>query len=101
LDPLLASLRSGLGPAEPAAAPPVPAEAPVDPEGASAAAAQLARLLADFDPQAGEFVDAHRAALRGLFPGDSWAEFETMVQSYQFAEAQVRLIRVVPTGSGA
>jgi hypothetical protein len=38
----------------------------------SAAAAQLMKLLAEFNPGAVEFTEANEAALRPLLHGDSW-----------------------------
>jgi hypothetical protein len=55
------------------------------------AAAQLQKLLAEFDPGAADFIEANQSALRPLFTGDSWAEFEKLVQSYSFADAQAQL----------
>jgi hypothetical protein len=56
-----------------------------------AAVAQLTKLLAEFDPGAVEFIEANQAALRPLFPGDGWPQFEKLVQGYAFADAQARL----------
>jgi PAS domain S-box-containing protein len=92
LDPLLGQLRAALDSATPAA--PVPASVPpaaVDPAQTRDAAAQLAKLLAEFDPGAVEFVEGHNAALRALFAGETWAAFEKLVQNYAFADAQVQL----------
>jgi len=38
-----------------------------------------------------EFIESNRAALLPLFPGESWAQFEKLVQGYAFADAQARL----------
>ncbi len=90
LDPLLAGLQSSLTAPEPAT--PLPtAAAPVDPAQTRAAAAQLTKLLSEFDPGAVEFIEANQAALRPLFPGDAWPQFEKLVQGYAFADAQVQL----------
>jgi hypothetical protein len=43
-----------------------------DPMQTSAAAAQLMKLLAEFNPGAVEFTEANEAALRPLLHGDSW-----------------------------
>jgi signal transduction histidine kinase/DNA-binding response OmpR family regulator/HPt (histidine-containing phosphotransfer) domain-containing protein len=91
LDPLLAQLRSTFSSApreipEPAAPP-----SPVDPALVRAAAAQLSKLLSEFDAGAAEFVEANQAVLRSLFSGDTWPQFETLAQNYAFAEAQARL----------
>jgi hypothetical protein len=81
-----------LPPAAPAS--PAPATAslpPVDPEQARAAAVQLTKLLSEFDPAAVEFIEANQAAVRSLFAGDTWPQFEKLAQNYAFDEAQMQL----------
>jgi two-component system sensor histidine kinase/response regulator len=90
LDPLLESLRISLPEPESPKAAPV-SEAPADPAATRAAADQLTQLLADFDSGAVEFIEANRAALSPLFPGDAWAGFEQLVQNYAFADAETTL----------
>ena len=90
LDPLLAQLRRSLPSPEPTAPLPTSA-APADPAQTRAAAAQLTKLLSEFDPGAVEFIEANHAALGPLLPGDSWPQFEKLVQSYAFADAQANL----------
>ena len=90
LSPLLGDLRRHL-PAAPEAAPadtaaPLPAP-PVDPAVSRAAAAELAALLAEFDPAAVEFIETHQAALQPLFPG-TWPQFSQHIQNYAFTDAQ-------------
>jgi two-component system sensor histidine kinase/response regulator len=90
LDPLLAQLRNVL----PSPEPTTPVETvhlPADPAQTRAAAAELARLLSEFDPGAGEFIAANRSALNPLFPGPAWSEFEKLVEAYAFDDAQSRL----------
>jgi len=91
LNPLLAELRT-LPP------PPTPA---TDAEGASAtvedtlaAARSLSVLLNEMDPGAADFVDANHLALRPLMR-DAWAGFASLVQSYDFSEAQIQLERAL------
>jgi two-component system sensor histidine kinase/response regulator len=94
LDPLLDSLRAFLPPADPvqpSADPPPPA----DPARTREVADRLARLLADFDSGAVDFVETNRAALGPLFPGDSRAEFEGLVENYAFADAETYLARAL------
>jgi hypothetical protein len=89
-DPLLAQLRNAL----PAPAPDMalPTNQPAaDPAQSRAAATQLLKLLSEFDPGAADFIEANPAALRSLFPGDAWPQFEKLVQGYAFAEAQTQL----------
>ena len=56
---------------------------------------QLLKLLSEFDPGAGDFVEAHRPALQALFADGTWPEFEQLVQGYAFADAQSRLERAM------
>ena len=90
LDPLLVQLRNSL-PSPEVAAPLPTSLPPEDPVQTRAAAAQLTKLLAEFDPGAVEFIEASQVALRPLFPGDGWPQFERLVQGYAFADAQARL----------
>jgi len=71
-----------------------------DPMQTSAAAAQLTKLLAEFNPGAVEFTEANEAALRPLPHGDSWGQFVKLVQGYAFAEAQAQLIANAPNPAG-
>ena len=92
LTPLLEDLQRHL-PAAPmpvADAAPIPAP-PVDPAVSRAAAAELAALLAEFDPAAVEFIETHQAALQPLFPPATWPQFTHHIQNYAFAEAQEML----------
>ena len=66
LEPLVAGIRTALGAAAPDASAPVQPAAPTSPARSREAAAQLATLLSDSDPEAVEFVEAHRDALRPL-----------------------------------
>jgi len=90
LDPLITGLNACLG--SPAAKPAASAPAPmVDPVKSRETAAQLTKLLSEFDPGAADFIEANRPALQPLFPDDSWPEFEKLVQGYAFADAQTQL----------
>jgi hypothetical protein len=92
LDPLVAQLVSALPSTVPGSpAPDTAPSPPVDPAQTHAAAAQLAKLLSEFDPGGAEFIEANHAALRSLFSGDTWPQFEKLVQNYAFAEAQAQL----------
>jgi len=90
LDPLVASLTSGLDSSVSPGTAPAQA-AVVAPDKSREAAVQLARLLSEFDPGAADFVEANQAALRPLFEVGMWTEFEKLVQGYSFADAQARL----------
>ena len=91
LDPFLAQLRDGLG--APPLEPPAPAvvPAPFDPVQSRQAALQLNQLLTDFDSGATEYLEQQQPALRPLFAGDAWNQFEKLVQNYSFAEALAQL----------
>jgi two-component system, sensor histidine kinase and response regulator len=90
LDPLVGQLRAALKSSAPAAAACTPAP-PADPAQTQEAAAQLAKLLSEFDPGAAEFIEANQAALRALFASEAWQPFAKLVQDYAFADAQARL----------
>jgi two-component system sensor histidine kinase/response regulator len=90
LDPLLAQLRAALQ-TSPTEVPTAIAAPSADPAKSREAAAQLNKLLGEFDPGATDFIEQHQAALRPLFPGDAWAQFEQLIQSYAFADAQTQL----------
>jgi two-component system sensor histidine kinase/response regulator len=100
LDPLTAGLKTSLNSDLPLTAAPTPA-APVNPAESRASAKQLAKLLAEFDPGAADFIEANRAALQPLFNDGTWAEFEKLVQGYSFADAQAQLEKVVKEFSTA
>jgi len=91
LDPLLAQLQAALRPPEaetPAQAPPPPV---ADPAQSREAAAQMTKLLSEFDPGAADVLEANQAVLRPLFSGETWSTFAKLVQDYAFAEAQAQL----------
>jgi two-component system sensor histidine kinase/response regulator len=91
LDPLIAQLRAALGAPGLDHAPPTPVPAAADPAQTREAAAQLTRLLSEFDPGAVDFIEANLSMLYPLFGSGGWMGFETLVQGYAFAEAQAQL----------
>ena len=99
LDPLTASLRSALGTAAPEISTPAPAA--MEPAKSREAAAELGKLLSDFDPGAADFVTANRAALQPLFNDGHWPPFEKLVQDYAFADAQAQLAQALQDFSPA
>jgi signal transduction histidine kinase/CheY-like chemotaxis protein/HAMP domain-containing protein len=101
LEPLATEIRSAFGTAGSDASAPVLPAAPTDPTRSLEAAAQLAALLSDADPAAGEFIEAHLDALRPLFDAAGWSEFDTLVQGYAFADAQSRLEHALETSAGS
>ena len=91
LEPLVARMRAALNSSSPESAVPVPTAAPVNPAQSRESAAQLLKLLVESDAGAADFVEGNQAALRPLFAGESWAQFEKLVQNFEFADAQSRL----------
>jgi signal transduction histidine kinase/DNA-binding response OmpR family regulator/HPt (histidine-containing phosphotransfer) domain-containing protein/HAMP domain-containing protein len=90
LDPVVTALGRALdSPAAPAPAPST--SPPPDPARSRDAASQLARLLADLDPGAADFIEAHRAVLGALFADGTWPAFERLVHDYAFSDAQSQL----------
>ncbi len=77
-------LRVALGPD---ASEPEAPSAPFDPEASRAAAHKLLDLLAQFDPGAVGFLEENRALLQPLL-AQEWAQLDTHVQNYAFAEAE-------------
>ncbi len=87
LEPLLRDLRATLAssPDPPATAAPSTA---VTPEQVRVVAARFSELLAQFDPEATDFLEQHEVSLRPLFAEDRWLTFRNFVRSYAFAKAQ-------------
>jgi CheY-like chemotaxis protein len=94
LDPLLQQLKASDLPA-PDIPPPACAPAAFDPALIRGNAAELIKLLSEFDPGAADFIGAKGVALRPLFPDNEWTEFEMLVQNYSFAEALAQLDQAV------
>jgi hypothetical protein len=102
LDPLVADLSARMSPAasEPVAESRAPAVAKPAEESRDAAS-KLNALLSDLDPTAADFVETNRAALRPLFDGESWPEFEKLVHGYAFADAQAQLEQALRSFAGS
>jgi two-component system sensor histidine kinase/response regulator len=90
LEPLLGNLRAGLSAPAPQSQTIEPVT-PVDNAQARETAAHMLKLLSEFDPGAVDFLETNQAALRHLFKSASWAEFQKLVQSYSFGDAQAQL----------
>jgi PAS domain S-box-containing protein len=102
LDSLVAELHGKLTSPASAALPPASTPLPpVAPAEVRAAAEQLAKLLSEFDPGAVEFIEANQAALSSLFRGDSWPQFDKLVQGYAFADAQTQLEQALKNSPAA
>ena len=54
-------------------------------------AAQLTKLLADFDTSAVTFAEENQASLRPAFDAATWDQFLRHIQQFAFAEAQALL----------
>jgi CheY-like chemotaxis protein len=98
LDPLTADLRAALGAMASQLRPSAPATR-ADPVQSREAAAKLALLLSESDPGAADFVETNQAALRPLFGGGTWPEFEKLVDDYEFADAHALLQRALRESS--
>jgi PAS domain S-box-containing protein len=92
LGPLLGNLRTTLNPptatdvqAQDTVSP------PVDATQSRETATHMTRLLSEFDSGAVDFLETNQAALRALFKSETWPEFQKLVQSYSFADAQAQL----------
>jgi hypothetical protein len=91
LDPLLVRLRAALA-SSTTAFPVAPA---VDATHTRSVAAQLTKLLADFDTNAVTFAEENQAGLRPAFDAATWSQFLRHVQQFAFADAQALLDEVV------
>jgi hypothetical protein len=91
LEPLVSALQAALNPPTAAAPTLVSRQPAVSPAESRQVAEQLAKLLSEFDPGAADFIEANPGALRPLFPGEAWRQFEALVQAYSFPDAQARL----------
>jgi len=80
----------------PAAAAPVLSSPgmPADPQQAKRVVQEMIALLNNFDPAAGECLEANRDVFRVLFPGENFAGFEQQVGGFAFAEALAILLPV-------
>ena len=97
LGPLTTEIRAALAVVEPDQSAPARPAGPTSPAQSRQAAAELAALLSDSDPEAAEFADANRDALRPLFDTASWSQFEALIQGYAFGEAQAQLAHALET----
>jgi two-component system, sensor histidine kinase and response regulator len=101
LDPLVADLRARLPSSAPEAVVESNAPAMVDPARSRDAAAKLSTLLAELDPAAADFIETNHAVLRPLFDGQTWPEFEKLVQGYAFTDAQGQLEQALRSFAGS
>jgi two-component system sensor histidine kinase/response regulator len=87
LDPLLVRIRAALAMGATATAA-APAVAPAQ---TWAVAAQLTKLIADFDTSAVTFTEENQASLRPAFDAATWEQFLRQIQGFAFADAKVLL----------
>ena len=100
-EPLLTGIRTAFGAAGSDPSTQVDPVSPASPARSRESAAQLTVLLADSDPAAGEFIEAHRDALRPLFDAAGWSELKALVEAYAFDDAQARLKHALETFAGS
>jgi PAS domain S-box-containing protein len=86
LDDFVSRLRAALPLAESSSAPAIPV-VPVDPERARQVIAEMMGYLNNFDPTAGECLEANRNVFQWLCPGESFAAFEQQVNEFAFGDA--------------
>jgi two-component system sensor histidine kinase/response regulator len=91
LDPLVEQLKAALGSMTMETPAPTVTPSAANPAQSRETATQLSKLLSEFDPGAADFIESNQAALRPLFAGDTWSQFEKLVQGYAFADAQAQL----------
>jgi two-component system, sensor histidine kinase and response regulator len=91
LEALVTELRAALGPAASDVPQLADTTTAMNPARSLEAAARLTALLAEFDPAAADFLEANHSALRPLFSNKTWVQFEKLVHTYAFADAQVEL----------
>jgi PAS domain S-box-containing protein len=91
LDLLIAHLKEVLNGSAPETRTQAAVSASMNPAQSREAAAQLIKLLSEFDPSAADLVETHYAALLPLFADGTWTQFEKLVQGYSFADAQTQL----------
>ncbi len=85
-----ARLRAALPGTEPVATPAAPG-ASLDPETAGRVVREIIAHLNNFDPAAGECLEANRDIFRLLLPGGAFAAFEQQVGGFAFADALAAL----------
>jgi len=91
LSDLVTALGAALGDAVPAPEP-APAAA-LDPGRARPVVEEMLGHLGNFDPAAGDCLEAGRAVFRALLPGEAFAAFESRIAGFEFADAHERLAR--------
>ncbi|MFN0126973.1 MAG: response regulator [Verrucomicrobiales bacterium] len=87
LQDLIPSLRAALPPAD-LPAPPAPA---ADSVPAGPIVAEMLAHLGNFDPAAGDSLEAHRAVFQTLMSAEAFAAFAREIGDFAFSEAQARL----------
>jgi two-component system sensor histidine kinase/response regulator len=100
LDPLIARLQLALSSPTHQTVPQASAPAAVDPAQSRAAAEELRKLLAEFDPGAVDFIEANQGLLRALFTAGIWEELRKQAQAYAFQECETLVEQAVRNSLG-
>jgi len=95
LDPLITEMRAALDSLAPEPVAQTAEPAMANPAQTRETAAELARLLAECDPGAADFIEAKQPAMRALFASEALAQFQTLVQNYAFADAETQLAQAL------
>jgi two-component system sensor histidine kinase/response regulator len=91
LNPLVVELKTALGTDAPPAMDQRLETIAADRGHALELAAQLSRLLAEFDPGAADFIEANQGTLKTLFSAELWEQLTKHAQAYAFPECQAVL----------
>jgi HPt (histidine-containing phosphotransfer) domain-containing protein len=86
LDDFVGRLRAALPKTESTSEPSVPAVS-LDPAQARNVIAEMIGHLNNFDPTAGDCLEAHKDVFRSVLPADSFATFEQQVGDFAFGDA--------------
>ena len=95
LNPLVAGLKTALSSAAQGGAVHTSTAGAVDAGYARELAAQLAKLLTEFDPGAAYILEANQGTLKSLFSTESWEQLTKHAQAYAFTECQALVEKVV------
>jgi hypothetical protein len=94
LDDFVSRLRAALPQAQTTSMPAVPAAA-LDSERAKQVITEMISHLNNFDPAAGDCLEANQDVFRTLLPAEAFAAFEQQVSGFAFADALAGLQHAV------
>jgi two-component system sensor histidine kinase/response regulator len=86
LNPLVTELKTALNSTAREVASQTSPAGVVDARYARELAAQLAKLLREFDPGAADFIEANQGTLKALFSAESWEQLTKQAQVYAFEQ---------------